>query len=164
MGTINVHAARDYNVTDAGDQNFDGIRVQKLRFYVEQLGNEEGVSIIGTSDQGNGRAINLVISIQVFAFKVSHSQNSIAPTPFHLAYLLSLPNLLARRIRRTKLLDDYNKSHVVTIIEYLKIMRQKATQKEPLEHIIDAKRNEKEERKDMRVIELLNVTEQLVEK
>jgi hypothetical protein len=35
MGTINVHAARDYNVTDAGDQNFDGIRVQKLRFYVE---------------------------------------------------------------------------------------------------------------------------------
>jgi hypothetical protein len=60
-----------------------------------------------------------VTSIQVFAFEVSRFQSSIAPTPFHLAYLLSLPNLLARRIRGTKPLDDYSKSHVVTTIEYL---------------------------------------------
>jgi hypothetical protein len=39
----------------------------------------------------------------------------------------------------------------------------KATRKEASEHIMEAKRKEKEEQKDMRAIELLNVVE-LVEK
>ncbi len=42
-------------------------------------------------------------------------------------------------------------------------MRMKATWKEALEHIIEAKKKEKEKRIDMRVVELLNVVE-LVEK
>ncbi len=35
MGIIDVHDARDHNVTNVGEQNFDGIRKQGLRFYVE---------------------------------------------------------------------------------------------------------------------------------
>jgi hypothetical protein len=49
--------------------------------------------------------------------------------PFHLAHLLSLANLLARKIRGIDLLVDYNKSHVMATIEYLEIMQQKATKK-----------------------------------
>jgi hypothetical protein len=63
MRMIDVHDFKNQNVIDVGDQNFDGIRKQGQRFYVEQLGNEVEFSIIGTSDQGNGRAINLFDSI-----------------------------------------------------------------------------------------------------
>jgi hypothetical protein len=63
MKTIDVHDVKNQNVTDVGDQNIDGIIKQGLRFYVEQLGNEVEFSIIGTSNQGNGRAINLFDSI-----------------------------------------------------------------------------------------------------
>jgi hypothetical protein len=62
MGTIHVHDVGNQNVTDARNYNPDGIKEQGLRFYVEQLGNEDGLLVIGTSDQGNGRAINLVDS------------------------------------------------------------------------------------------------------
>jgi hypothetical protein len=108
-----------------------------------ELGNEVGFSTIGTSYQGNGRVINLITSTQVLTFEVSHSQSFIVPMPFHLAHLLSLPSLHARRIRGTKPLVDYSKSHVVFVIEYLEIMQMKATWKETLEHIIKAKRKEK---------------------
>lgn len=94
----------------------DGIIVQRLRFYVEQLGNETRLSTIRTSYQGNGRVINLVTSIQVIVSKVSHSQSSTALVPFHLTHLLSLPSLHARIIRGTKPLVDYSKSHVVIAI------------------------------------------------
>ncbi len=52
----------------------------------------------------------------------------------------------------------------MTTIEYLEIMQMKFTQKEVLKHIIEAKRKEKEEWKDMRTIELLNVAKQLIKK
>jgi len=112
---------------------------------VEQLRNEVGLSTIGTSYQGNGRVINLVTSIQVIVSEVSHSQNSSTPTPFHLAHLCHYQAYLQVRIRGTKPLVDYSKSHVVTTIEYLEIMQMKFTQKEVLKHIIEAKRKEKEE-------------------
>jgi hypothetical protein len=51
--------------------------------------------------------------------------------------LLSLPRLLARKIRGTKLL-----------VEYLEIMWQKVIKKEVAKHIREAKRKEREERKD----------------
>jgi hypothetical protein len=58
---------------------------------------------------------------------------------------LSLLNLHARRIRRIKLLIDYNRSHVVIVIEYLEIMQQKAIEKEVVKHLKEVKRKEKEE-------------------
>ncbi len=115
---------------------------------MEQPKNEVGLSTIGTSDQNNGRAINLANSTQVLPYEVPHLQSFTIPTPFHFPHLLSLPRLLARKIKRTKLLVDYNKSHVVITIEYLEIMRQKVTKKEVAEHIREAKRKEREERKD----------------
>ncbi len=62
------------------------------------------------------------------------------------------------------MLVDYNKSHVVTIIEYLEIMRQKVTKKEVTKQIKEAKRKEREERKDRQAIELLNVAKQAIKK
>jgi hypothetical protein len=119
MGTTNVH--------DVGDHNLNGIKEQGLKFYVEQSRNEAELSTIGTSYQANGRAINLANFTQVLEYEVPHFHGSIAPTPFHLAHLLSLPNLHARKIRRIKLLVDYNKSHIMTTIEYLEIMQQNVT-------------------------------------
>jgi hypothetical protein len=59
MGTIDVHDVGNQNVTNAGNYNPDGIKKQGLSFYVEQLGNEDGLLVVGTLDQGDGRAINL---------------------------------------------------------------------------------------------------------
>ncbi len=89
---------------------------------MEQPKNEIRLSTIRTLDQSNGRAINLLDSTQVLPYEVPHFQTFIIPTPFHLPHLLSLPRLLARKIKGTKLLVDYNKSHVVITIEYLEIM------------------------------------------
>jgi len=89
---------------------------------VEELKNEVGLSTMGTSYQSNGKAINVVDSTQVFLYEVPHFQSFTIPTPFYFPHLLSLPRLLARKIRGTKLLVDYNKSHVVITIEYLEIM------------------------------------------
>jgi hypothetical protein len=122
MGITNVHDVGDHNVTNVGDHNLNGIKEQGLRFYVEQSKNEADFSTIGTLYQGNGKAINLADFIQVFGYEVPHFQSSIAPTPFHLTHLLSLSDLIARKIRGIKLLVDYNKSHVMTTIEYFEIM------------------------------------------
>jgi hypothetical protein len=105
---------------------------------------------MGTSYQGHGRIINLIDSTQVLEYEIPHFQSSITPTPFHLAHLLSLSNLLARKIRGTQPLVDYNKSHVVTTIEYLEIMQQKATKKK-LQNIKKRpkERNERNERNEM---------------
>ncbi len=112
---------------------------------MEQLKNEVRLSTIGTSYQSNGRAINLAHSTQVLAYEVPHLQSFTIPTPSHLPHLLSLPSLLARKIKGTELLIDYNKSHVVTTIEYSEIMRQKVTKKKVAKRIREAKRKEREE-------------------
>jgi hypothetical protein len=86
--------------------------------------------------------LNLVDFTQVLEYEVPHFHNSIVPMPFHLAHLLSLSNLHARKIRGIKLLVDYSKSCVMITIEYLEIMRQKVTKKKLVEHIKEAKRKE----------------------
>jgi RNA polymerase-interacting CarD/CdnL/TRCF family regulator len=83
MGIIVVHDVRDHNL--------NGMKKQGLRFYVEQSRNEVRLPTIKTSYQGIGRGINLADFTQVLEYEV--------PMPFHLAHLLSLPNLLARKIR-----------------------------------------------------------------
>jgi hypothetical protein len=51
------------------------------------------------------------------------------------ANLLSLPHLLARKTQGTKLLVDYDISHVVTSNVSLNIMQQKKLDKEVVEQI-----------------------------
>jgi len=57
--------------------------------------------------------------------------------------LLSLPHLLIRRTNGREPLMDYFQNHVVTLEEYLKIMRQKAMDREATKQIRESKRKER---------------------
>ncbi len=60
--------------------------------------------------------------------------------------LLSLPHLLAIRTNGRETLVDYFQSCVVTSKEYLRIMRQKAMDREATKHIRESRRKEKQEK------------------
>jgi hypothetical protein len=57
---------------------------------------------------------------------------------------LSLPSLLARKVKAIKQLVDYSKSYVVTSIEYLEM----GIEKEVKEHIKEGEKMEREVRKE----------------
>jgi hypothetical protein len=75
--------------------------------------------------------------------------------------LLSLPHLLARTYGR-KPLVDYFQSYVVTSREYLRIMRQKAMDREATNHIRESKREEKQEKQAKETLIMLTTTKRLI--
>jgi hypothetical protein len=92
--------------------------------------------------------INFESSTQVASTQGSHS-------------LLSLPHLFVRRTNGREPLMDYFQSHVVTLEEYLRIMQQKAMDKEVVKQIRKSRRKEKKVKK---VLTMLVVVEKLVER
>jgi hypothetical protein len=76
--------------------------------------------------------------------------------------LLSLPHLPTRRTSGKKPLVDYSQSHVVTLEEYLMIMRQKATHREAVEHHI--KENIRKEKQVRKTLTMLTAVEKLAKR
>lgn len=74
--------------------------------------------------------------------------------------MLSLPSLLARKVKAIKQLVDYSKSYVVTSIEYLEM----GIEKEVKEHIKEGEKMEREVRKETWITKLLNATKQTLTK
>ncbi len=73
---------------------------------------------------------------------------------------MSLPSLLARKVKAIKQLVDYSKSYVVTSIEYLEM----GIEKEVKEHIKEGEKMEREVRKETWITKLLNATKQTLTK
>jgi ATP:corrinoid adenosyltransferase len=67
--------------------------------------------------------------------------------------LFSLPHLLARKTKGKAPLIDYSQSHVVTLDEYLDILRMKIIPKENVEEIKESKREEREKKQNRRIID-----------
>jgi hypothetical protein len=73
-----------------------------------------------------------------------------------------LPHLPTRRTSGKKPLVDYSQSHVVTLEEYLMIMRQKATHREAVEHHI--KENIRKEKQVRKTLTMLTAVEKLAKR
>lgn len=59
---------------------------------------------------------------------------------------------------------DYDKFHVITSNEYLDILQWKSREKETIEQVKKAKRNEREENMVRWVVEVINVEEQAIKR
>jgi len=68
--------------------------------------------------------------------------------------LLSLPHLLVRRTRENEPLIDYYRSHVVTSVEYLSILRKKTMDKVVAKENKEGKRKEIKDKQAKRILEL----------
>jgi len=72
-----------------------------------------------------------------------------------------LPHLPARRTNGRKTLVNYSQRHVVTLEKYLRIMQQKAMDREVAKWIQKTKRKERQEKQARKTFTLLTATEKL---
>jgi hypothetical protein len=71
---------------------------------------------------------------EIIKLKISKSSTQMALTHVYHG-LLSLPDMLVRRTNGKEPLANYSQSYVVTSEKYLKIMRQKAMDREDVDYI-----------------------------
>jgi hypothetical protein len=95
-------------------------------------------------------------------FKNSKSSTQLALT-YECHSLLSLLHLLTKRTNGREPLVDYSQSHVITSNEYLRIMQQKAMDKEVVEHIQENKSEERQEKQARKTLTMFTTTKKLVE-
>ncbi len=83
--------------------------------------------------------------------KSKHSANLTQDLVF--SNLLSLPHLPTRKTKGRERLVDYSQSLVVTFDKYLRIMRQKAMEKEVVQEVRQSTRKEREEKHVRKVVD-----------
>jgi hypothetical protein len=71
---------------------------------------------------------------------------------------MSLPHLPSRRTNGRKTVVDYSQNHVVTLEEYLRIMQQKAMDREATKWIQKNKRKERQKKQARKTFTLLMKT------
>jgi hypothetical protein len=116
-----------------------------IGYYVE-------MPYIFTTPTNNHKENQLVVNLEDLTLELN---DLIGPNQtqevFGLANLLSLPRLLTRKRECKKPLVDYYNSHMVTLDQYLAMLKHKAMDKEVVDKVKELKTKKKEERRSRKV-------------
>ncbi len=100
---------------------------------------------------------------EIIKLKISKSSTQMALTHVYHG-LLSLPDMLVRRTNGKEPLANYSQSYVVTSEKYLKIMRQKAMDREDVDYIWENRRKENQANKQEKRLIMLTTFEKLAKR